>query len=294
DRTMTQRIALRIALLLTLGLGGCAGTATTAPWPAVGAESNGGAVPEGFANAARTPASDAARTLASDAARIPPRGPEPIFSASRVVPEDIAAPFIVNDPWNGANRGLYRFNAAVDDVFLMPLVRGYRRFTPGFARTGVTNFFDNLDDIRSTINLALQGRPRRTGTMTLRFLSNTVLGLGGLFDVASRFGLPRYEEDFGQTLGRYGVDSGPYVVLPLFGPSSLRDAIGRAVDAGFLALIDPLGLNQNGERGILYYPLLVIDTRHTTAFQYFETGSPFEYALVRKLYTELRELEIRK
>ncbi|MEM1231231.1 MAG: MlaA family lipoprotein, partial [Pseudomonadota bacterium] len=132
---MTQRIALRIALLLTLGLGGCAGTATTAPWPAVGAESNGGAVPEGFANAART--------LASDAARTPPRGPEPIFSASRVVPEDIAAPFIVNDPWNGANRGLYRFNAAVDDVFLMPLVRGYRRFTPGFARTGVTNFFDN-------------------------------------------------------------------------------------------------------------------------------------------------------
>jgi phospholipid-binding lipoprotein MlaA len=255
-----------IAPLMLALLGGC--TSTAIEGPATGPA----AVP---GNASRT-------------AR------EPVFTAARVVPDDIQAPFVVNDPWNGVNRVLYRFNAAMDDVFLMPLVRSYRRATPAFARQGVTNFFDNLDDVRSTINLGLQGRPRRTGQMALRLLSNTVLGLGGLFDVASRFGLPRYEEDFGQTLGRYGVGSGPYLVLPLFGPSSLRDGLGRAIDAGMLAAVDPLGLNQNGERGILYYPLLVIDTRHTTAFQYFETGSPFEYGLVRKLFTTLRELEIEK
>lgn len=219
---------------------------------------------------------------------------QPLFNSERVVRDDVAAPLLVRDPWNGVNRAIYRFNAATDDVLLNPLVNGYRRITPEFARQGVTNFFDNFDDIRTFINQGLQARPRRAGETALRFITNTTIGLGGLFDVASRFGIPKHEEDFGQTLGHYGVGPGPYVMLPLFGPSTLRDTLGRVVDAGFQAVIDPLDLNGHGERGILYYPLLVIDTRYTTAFQYFETGSPFEYGLVRKLFVTKRALDIKK
>ncbi|MFK7915155.1 MAG: VacJ family lipoprotein [Pseudomonadales bacterium] len=219
---------------------------------------------------------------------------QPLFNSERVVREDVAAPLLVRDPWNGINRAIYRFNAATDDVLLNPLVKGYRRITPEFARQGVTNFFDNFDDIRTFINQGLQARPKRAGETALRFITNTTIGIGGLFDVASRFGIPKHEEDFGQTLGRYGVGPGPYLMLPLFGPSTLRDGLGRVVDAGFQAAIDPLDLNGHGERGILYYPLLVIDTRYTTAFQYFETGSPFEYGLVRKLFVTKRALDIEK
>lgn len=225
---------------------------------------------------------------------VPATYSQPLFSAERVVPDDVEAPLLVRDPWNGINRSIYRFNAAVDDVLLNPLVKGYRRATPAFARQGVTNFFDNIDDIRTFINLGLQAKPKRAGQTALRLLTNTTVGIAGLLDVASRWGITRHEEDFGQTLGHYGVAPGPYVMLPLFGPSTLRDTVGRVVDAGFQSAIDPLDLNGHGERGILYYPLLVIDTRHTTAFQYFETGSPFEYGLVRKLFVTKRELDIAK
>lgn len=219
---------------------------------------------------------------------------QPLFNSERVVRDDVMAPLVVRDPWNGVNRAIYRFNAATDDVLLNPLVNGYRRITPEFARQGVTNFFDNIDDIRTLINQGLQVRPKRAGQTALRMLTNTTLGIGGLFDIASRFGIPKYDEDFGQTLGHYGVAPGPYLMLPLFGPSTLRDGIGRIIDAGFQSAIDPLDLNGHGERGILYYPLLVIDTRYTTAFQYFETASPFEYGLVRKLFVTKRELDIKK
>ena len=219
---------------------------------------------------------------------------QPVFSAERVLSEDVVDPLVIADPWHRSNRFLYGFNAQLDRVALNPLVAGYRRVVPGFARQGVTNFFDNLDMIRTTLNLALQGRPGATGRAASRLLTNSTLGLAGILDVASRFNIPTYDEDFGQTLGRYGVGQGPYLVLPLFGPSNLRDAVGRAVDAAFLGFLDPLELNGNAARGVVYYPLLVVDTRATTAFQYFESGSPFEYELVRKLFSTKRTIDVEK
>lgn len=222
------------------------------------------------------------------------RTADPLYNSERVVLDDVQDPLAINDPLEPMNRALYSFNAQLDRWLLLPAIGAYERFIPGFARQGATNFFDNLDDIRTGINQLLQLRPKRALETGGRFLTNTTLGVAGLWDPASRFNLPKYDEDFGQTLGHYGVDSGPYLVLPLFGPSGLRDGFGRAVDAGALSLIDPLDLERHGGRRYAYYPLLVLDTRATTAFEYFGTGSPFEYELVRMLYTKKRELDIVK
>lgn len=230
----------------------------------------------------------------STAPVVPPNTPPPIYSRDRMVLDDVQAPLTVNDPWELMNRTVYRFNARVDDYVLNPLVAGYRRILPGFARQGVTNFFDNLDDIRTWINQGLQLKGRPLLDTSARFVTNTTVGLLGFFDVASAMGITKHDEDFGQTLGHYGVDKGPYLVLPLFGPSTLRDGLGRAADSLALSVVDPLDLNDHPKRNIGYYPSLIVDTRATTAFQYYETGSPFEYELVRLLFVTKRQLDIDK
>lgn len=222
------------------------------------------------------------------------RTADPLYNANRVVLDDVADPLDISDPLEPLNRALYSFNAQLDRWVLMPAIGVYQKVLPRFARSGVTNFFDNLDDIRTGINQLLQLRPKRALQTGGRFLTNTTLGIGGLWDPASRFNMPKYDEDFGQTLGHYGVGAGPYLVLPLFGPSGLRDGIGRIVDTAVLAQIDPLDLTDHSGRGYAYYPLLILDTRATTAFEYFGTGSPFEYELVRMLYAKKRELDIVK
>ncbi|MDC0434284.1 VacJ family lipoprotein [bacterium] len=222
------------------------------------------------------------------------RTADPLYNSDRVVLDDVVDPLDIYDPLEPFNRAMYSFNAQLDRKLLLPVIRTYRRIIPGFARQGVTNFFDNLDDIRTGINQILQLRPKGLLQTTGRFIINTTLGIAGLWDPASRISIPKHDEDFGQTLGYYGVKPGPYLVLPLFGPSSVRDGVGRVFDAGSLAFIDPLDLNGHSERGFIYYPLLVIDTRATTAFEYFSTGSPFEYELVRTLYIKKRELDIAK
>lgn len=222
------------------------------------------------------------------------RTADPLYNADRVVLDDVADPLAIEDPWEPMNRAMYSFNAQLDRWLLLPAIGAYQKVLPKFARRGVTNFFDNLDDIRTGINQILQLRPKRALETSGRFLTNTTLGIGGLWDPASRFDIPKHDEDFGQTLGHYGVGAGPYLVLPLFGPSGLRDGIGRSVDTGVLALLDPLDLTDHRNRGYAYYPLLILDTRATTAFEYFGTGSPFEYELVRMLYTKKRELDVVK
>ncbi|MBW2415860.1 MAG: VacJ family lipoprotein, partial [Deltaproteobacteria bacterium] len=125
---------------------------------------------------------------------------------------------------------------------------------------------------------------------------NLTLGVVGLFDVASRFGMPYHVEDFGQTMGVWGVGAGPYLVLPLAGPSSLRDGSGQLVDSVIMsfAFTRPVGIDGNLAAQAVYYPLLVVDTRGRVAFQYFETGSPFEYELVRMMMSAKRKLEIER
>ena len=135
-----------------------------------------------------------------------------------------------HDPWEGFNRSVYNFNDAVDGATLEPLARGYRKITPQFARTGVSNFMANLGYPAVFVNDFLQGKAVQGSRDVLRFVVNSTLGLGGFFDVATNLGLPENDEDFGQTLAVWGVPDGPYLMLPLLGPSTLRDAPARVVD----------------------------------------------------------------
>jgi phospholipid-binding lipoprotein MlaA len=135
------------------------------------------------------------------------------------------------DPWESMNRGVYKFNDALDRAIAKPIARTYVRFVPGPIRTGATNFFDNLRMTTVMLNDALQGKFRASATDIGRFLLNSTVGLGGVLDPATSAGLDKNNEDFGQTLGHWGVHAGPFVELPFFGPSDLRDAPSRLVDA---------------------------------------------------------------
>jgi phospholipid-binding lipoprotein MlaA len=134
------------------------------------------------------------------------------------------------DPLEPMNRSISKFNEALDDNVLKPAAKGYRDITPQPVQTGVHNVFNNLSDIWSTVNNGLQLKGRDTAESLMRSVVNTVFGIYGIFDVATEIGLERHPEDFGQTLGVWGVPNGPYVVLPLFGPSTLRDTAGMPVD----------------------------------------------------------------
>ena len=134
------------------------------------------------------------------------------------------------DPWESMNRSVYQFNDVVDTVAIKPAAQLYVNVLPGFVRTGVGNFLGNLGDVWSMANSALQLKGQATAETFMRINVNTFLGLGGLLDVATEMRLEKRKEDFGQTLGHWGVKPGPYVVLPLLGPSTLRDTLALPLD----------------------------------------------------------------
>jgi phospholipid-binding lipoprotein MlaA len=134
------------------------------------------------------------------------------------------------DPWEPMNRSIYQFNDAIDTVALKPAAQLYVQVLPGMVRTGVSNFMGNLGDVWSMANSAMQLKGQATVETFMRINVNTFMGLGGILDVASEMGIEKRREDFGQTLGYWGVQPGPYVMLPLFGPSTLRDALAFPVD----------------------------------------------------------------
>ena len=140
------------------------------------------------------------------------------------------APGSPNDPFEGFNRSVFSFNEAVDNALLKPVATGYQKVVPQFVRTSVDNFFANLGDAWSAVNLVLQAKPVPAIEMGMRFVFNSTLGLGGLFDIAGEAGMERRNEDFGQTLGRWGVGPGPYLVLPILGPSTVRDTSALTLD----------------------------------------------------------------
>lgn len=135
------------------------------------------------------------------------------------------------DPLEPFNRNMTSFNDTVDKAVLKPVATVYRDVTPDLVRTSVSNFFANLRDVWSAINAGLQLRPREAAENLMRFNVNTVFGMLGFVDLASEMGIERTRLDFGQTLGRWGVPAGPYLVLPIFGPSTVRDAAGFAVES---------------------------------------------------------------
>ncbi|MFW5723912.1 MAG: VacJ family lipoprotein, partial [Halochromatium sp.] len=146
------------------------------------------------------------------------------------------------DPWQAYNRAMFKFNTDFDNAFFKPAAKGYQAIVPEPIDQGISNFFNNLADINSAVNNALQFKLSRAGTDVGRLAVNTTVGLGGFFDVATNIGIPSYKEDFGQTLGYWGIGDGPYFVMPILGPSSVRDTVGFAGDL----FVDPLfNLNED-------------------------------------------------
>ena len=134
------------------------------------------------------------------------------------------------DPLEPLNRGVYQFNEAVDNAIVKPVAQVYRAVIPQFVRSSVSNFFANINDVIVALNNLLQGKFTAAYSDFGRIAINSTLGLGGLFDIASEAGIEKHEEDFGQTLGYWGIGNGPFLMLPVLGPSTVRDSVGRYVD----------------------------------------------------------------
>ena len=136
----------------------------------------------------------------------------------------------INDPYENLNRKTFQFNENLDEKIAKPIAEIYSKFPPPI-KSGVTNFFNNLEEVDTFINQLLQGKPKESLNDLTRFIINSTIGLAGFIDVASKIGLERHEEDFGQTLGVWGVGQGPYIMLPVLGPSTLRDTLSRPVSS---------------------------------------------------------------
>ena len=211
------------------------------------------------------------------------------------------SPIANYDPWEGFNRAMYKFNYGFDKYFFIPVVDTYRFILPKVVRTGIANFFDNLYEIRSVVNNLLQGDAEGTFNATARIAFNTTIGIAGILDPATPMGFPKDKEDFGQTLGKWGLGPGPYLVLPFLGPSSVRDGIGTGVDAALSTVWVTWVINEvytdTGDRDKLYWGLTglyYISERARIPFRYYSTGSPFEYDYVRYVYLKYRQIEIER
>lgn len=194
-----------------------------------------------------------------------------------------------HDPFERYNRAMYRFNDRLDRAILKPVAQGYEKVVPQPIDDGVTNFFSNLDDVVVTLNDLLQGKFRQAGSDLSRLVWNTTVGIGGLFDVASSLGLPKHNEDFGQTLGAWGVEPGPYIVLPFLGPSTFRDTVALPADWYSDPLYYYYETDKNG-----YWQLKtldVIDKRAglLRASRILEQAALDDYVFLREAYLQRRQ-----
>jgi len=194
------------------------------------------------------------------------------------------------DPWMGMNRKVYGFNQFMDRHLFTPLAKGYQFITPSGVDHSITRFFSNLGDIANSLNNLLQFKPVRALSDLGRFAVNSTVGVFGLFDVATHMGLQKSDEDFGQTLGKWGVPPGPYVVLPFLGSSSLRDAVGLIFD--FRTYIPGYDPNTGRSYGML--ALDFVDTRadYLGSTRVLNTASPDTYAFEREVYLQRRVDEV--
>lgn len=208
------------------------------------------------------------------------------LGACATVPENQR---VAHDPWEPFNRTMYTVNSGFDKATLRPLAKGYRAVTPSPVRKGFTNFFKNLSTPRSVLNNFLQGKPRQGFSETGRFLLNSTIGIGGVFDVATAGGMDEYPEDFGQTLAVWGVPDGPYVVLPFFGPKTLRGAVAVPFDM----VASPLFHYDNSSVRDKLRIMRTIDLRYrllSTDSLLEESKNP--YLTLRESYLQNREYEI--
>lgn len=196
------------------------------------------------------------------------------------------------DPLEPFNRGIYSFNEGVDTVILKPVARGYRAVTPSPIRTGVSNVFNNLEDLWSGLNGILQLRPQVAVDNLVRFGMNSVLGLGGILDIASEAGIERSPEDLGKTLGRWGVPAGPYLVFPLLGPTTVRDATMIVVENRY----SPISQIDHTRTRTSATLLRVVDTRTNLlrVTDMLDQAALDKYSFTRDAFLQKRRAEIYK
>ena len=192
------------------------------------------------------------------------------------------------DPWEPVNRAVFTFNDTLDTYGLKPLAQGYQAVTPQFLEDGISNVFGNIGDVGNLANNVLQGKLHNAGVDTARLIFNTTFGLLGFFDVASQMGLTKSDEDFGQTLGYWGVGSGPYVVIPFLGPSTVRDAVGRVPDS----FLTPYPYMDDVSTRNSVFALDVIDTRASLLSAEKLIGGD-KYVFIRNAYLQNREFKVK-
>lgn len=273
--------AMRHLLLATvLGLGGCAasqGIIVHRMPPETPAADNAAAIQKAVA------LEESRRHDAGREAVAPPEA-APVM----VTPAD-APSLKTYDPWERLNRFNYRFNTRFDEAVFLPVANGYRR-VPSPLRAGVHNFFGNLSEVDSVVNYVLQGRLGRGVVSLGRFVVNSTVGIGGLFDFAAKMHLEKAPTGFGTTLSKWGMHPGPFLIIPLLGPSTLREAVGLLGDYGTNYGINLFNLYRGNESWGLGV-LNAVDQRSNVSFRYYSTGSPFEYEMIRFLYVRKLLLE---
>ena len=211
---------------------------------------------------------------------------DPVADPTLPAPAQLPASY---DPWEPLNRRIHAFNNVVDRRVAKPLAKAYVAVVPRPVRLGVRNFFHNLGQPVSMVNALLQGRPGHAGDSLMRFLLNTTVGLGGIFDPATRLNMPSHSEDFGQTLGVWGWRNSRYVELPLFGPRTVRDAFGLVGDAP----LAPLQHVEEDKARVFLQGLQLVDVRtQLMAVDSMREGAADEYALTRDAWLQRRNYQI--
>ncbi|MBK0055984.1 MULTISPECIES: VacJ family lipoprotein [unclassified Stenotrophomonas] len=293
-------------MILALALSACAGkparsdapvadtvvpasTAADAPAADTGTVEAAPAAAADDATATATPPpADTAETDAATAAAAAAPGGDDDFDAL-YGNAGTAATTAAYDPWEPLNRRVHRFNVGVDNVIARPLATAYTHVVPRFARTGVSNFFSNIRSPVTILNQLLQGRPDDAWDTLGRFLMNSTVGIGGLFDPASKAMVPNRREDFGQTLGAWGWRRSRYVELPFFGPRTVRDVFGLAGDMP----LSPMRTIEEDKIRIALQGLQLVDTRaQLMAVDDLRSSAVDEYALVRDAWLQRRNYQI--
>jgi len=210
-----------------------------------------------------------------------------VFAGCATVPSGKPDP---RDPWERFNRSVFNFNEALDRAIAKPVAKGYVKVTPRIVRTGISNVYSNLDTVPTIINDVLQGKIRQAGHDSARFLMNSTLGLGGLFDPASAAGLDSNDEDLGQTFGKWGVQSGPYLMLPVLGPSSARDAFSRAADT----FLEPVWYLEDDSTRYLIRLGDLLDQRASLLELDAQLERSYDrYAFIRNAWLQRREYQVK-
>lgn len=245
------------------------------------------------ARAADAPAPDPSAAAISADAPAPDAAPAvpvaetaPATAAPAAAASPAAAPD--PDPWEGFNRSVFRFNDRLDRYVGKPIARGYRKVTPRVVRKGISNFYRNIRMPLVMINDLLQGKPKAAGQDLSRFVVNATVGIAGFWDPSTRWGIPLNDEDFGQTLGRWGVPTGPYLVLPLLGPSTVRDGTGFGVDA----FSDPVTYHFEVRDTFAFWTGKFINAR-SNLMDVEEIIQGDRYLFIRDLYLQSRDYAVK-